>query len=148
MNILLLSRAEVEKAVGKKSVMTPNLLGMNLQGEKAFLITSPSMNEGYDLTIGFFKDKARYLVFKKKSSTRWNEGDVRVTLMQVGAFSNWSSKPASDFFDYLEKEGDKIIAEATAWQTPKRKSALCIFLLFRARWPLRPTKARLTPKSE
>jgi hypothetical protein len=36
-------------------------------------------------------------------------------------FSNWSSKPASDFFDYLEKDGDKIVAEATAWQTPKKK---------------------------
>jgi hypothetical protein len=121
MNLLLLSRAEVEKAVGKKSVMTPNLLGMNLQGEKAFLITSPSTNEGYDLTIGFFNNKARYLVFKKKSATKWNEGDVRVTLMQVGPFSNWSCKPGSDYFDYLEEEGDTIIAEATAWQTPRRK---------------------------
>ncbi|HEY5742825.1 MAG TPA: hypothetical protein VIS99_09815 [Terrimicrobiaceae bacterium] len=39
MNILLLSRAGVEKAVGKKSVMTPNLLGMNFAGRKgvAFL---------------------------------------------------------------------------------------------------------------
>jgi hypothetical protein len=146
MNLLLLSRAEVERAVGKKSVMTPNLLGMNLQGEKAFLITSPSMNEGYDLTIGFFNNKARYLVFKKKSSTRWNEGDVRVTLMQVGPFSNWSSKPGSDFFDYLEKEGNEIIAEATGWQTPRRKYCFIYIPVVQNEVLIAPDKAALDAK--
>ena len=146
MNILLLSRAQVEKAVRKKSVFTPNLLGMNLQGEKAFLITSPSTNEGYDLTIGFFNNKARYLVFKKKSSTKWNEADVRVTLMQVGPFSNWSSKPASDFFDYLEKEGDKIIAEATAWQTARRKYCFVYIPVVQGEVPIAPDKGALDAK--
>jgi hypothetical protein len=146
MNLLLLSRAEVERAVGKKSVMTPNLLGMNLQGEKAFLITSPSMNEGYDLTIGFFNNKARYLVFKKKSSTKWNEGDIRVTLMQVGPFSNWSSKPGSDFFDYLEKEGNEIIAEATGWQTPRRKYCFIYIPVVQNEVLIAPDKAALDAK--
>jgi hypothetical protein len=126
--------------------MTPNLLGMNLQGEKAFLITSPSMNEGYDLTIGFFKNKARYLVFKKKSSTRWNEADVRATLMQVGPFSNWSSKPASDFFDYLEKDGDKIVAEATAWQTPKKKYCFIYIPVVEGEVAIAPDKGALDVK--
>ena len=146
MNIFLLSRAKVEKTVGKKSVMTPNLLGMNLQGEKAFLITSPSMNEGYDLTIGFFNNKARYLVFKKKSSTSWNEADVRATLMQVGPFSNWSSKPASDFFDYLEKDDDKIVAEATAWQTPKKKYCFIYIPVVEGEVAIAPDKGALDVK--
>jgi hypothetical protein len=146
MNLLLLSRAEVERAVGKKSVMTPNLLGMNLQGEKAFLISSPSMNEGYDLTIGFFKNKARYLVFKKKSSTKWNEGDIRVTLMQVGPFSNWSSKPGSDYFDYLEKEGDTIVAEATAWQTPRKRYCFIYIPVVQGEVFIAPDKGALDTK--
>jgi len=33
----------------------------------------------------------------------------------------WSIKPGSDFFDYVEKKGDRIVAEATGWQTPKRR---------------------------
>jgi len=126
--------------------MTPNLLGMNLQGEKAFLISSPSMNEGYDLTIGFFNNKARYLVFKKKSSTRWNEADVRVSLMQVGPFSNWSSKPGSDFFDYLEKEGDRIVAELTGWQTPKRKYCFVYIPALEGEVAIAPDKGALDAK--
>ena len=127
MNIFLLSRAEVEKTVGKKSVMTPNLLGMNLQGEKAFLITSSSMNEGYDITIGFFNNKARYLVFKKKSSTRWNEADVRVTLMQVGPFSNWSSKPGWTSLIILKRTSTKLLPRQRHGKHPRKNIALSIF---------------------
>jgi hypothetical protein len=53
MNILLISKAEIEKTFQKLTVLTPNLLGMNVKGEKAFKITSESMNEGYEVIFGF-----------------------------------------------------------------------------------------------
>jgi hypothetical protein len=40
--------------------------------------------------------------------------------MQIGKYSNWTIKPGSDFFDYAEKDGKKVVAEATGWQTPQR----------------------------
>jgi hypothetical protein len=43
--------------------------------------------------------------------------------MQIGSFSNWLSKPGSDYFDYVEKKGDTITAEATGWHNPKRHYA-------------------------
>ena len=58
MNILLLSKAEIEKTFQKPTVLTPNLLGMNVQGEKAFKITSESMNGGYEVIFGFFRQGA------------------------------------------------------------------------------------------
>ena len=104
MNILLLSKAEIEKTFQKPTVLTPNLLGMNVQGEKAFKITSESMNEGYEVIFGFF-NKARYALFRRVSPKPWEEADMRVGMLQIGRLSNWSI--TSDFADYTEKEGEK-----------------------------------------
>jgi hypothetical protein len=66
--------------------------------------------------------------------------------MQVGPFSNWSSKPASDFFDYLEKDGDKIVAEATAWQTPKKKYCFIYIPVVEGEVAIAPDKGALDVK--
>jgi hypothetical protein len=43
--------------------------------------------------------------------------------MQIGKYSNWSVKPASEFFDYGEKRKKGVVGEATGWQTPRRRYA-------------------------
>ena len=101
--------------------MEPNLLGMVSQGEETFGFLTGDMSEGFEIMIGFFNDKARYIAFKKRTGTPWNEGDLRATLMQIGKYSNWTVKTGSDFFDYVEKAGKKIVAEAAGWQTPRRR---------------------------
>ena len=53
----------------------------------------------------------------------WGEGDLRAALMQIGKYSNWSVKPASEFFDYAEKRKKGLVNEATGWQTPRRRYA-------------------------
>ncbi len=123
MNILLKSKNAVEAQFGKKAMMATNLLNMVGQGEKAFAFLTGDMDSGFDITVGFFKDIARYVAFKKRSGRKWEESDLSSVLMQIGPFSNWSSKPGSDFFDYVEKSGGKIVAEATGWQSPKRHYA-------------------------
>jgi hypothetical protein len=124
MNILLQTKAEVETHFGKKATMAPNLLGMVGQGEEAFSFLTGEMDEGFDITVGFFNGKARYVAFKKRTGTPWGEGDLRAALMQIGKYSNWSVKPASEFFDYAEKRKKKgVIGEATGWQTPRRRYA-------------------------
>ncbi len=100
--------------------MAPNLLGMVGEGEKAFAFLTGDMSQGFEITLGFFNGKARYAAFKKRSGTPWDQGDLRVSLMQIGTYSNWSVKSSSDFFDYVEKTGKQIVAEATGWQTPRR----------------------------
>jgi hypothetical protein len=104
--------------------MAPNLLGMVAQGEEAFGFLTGDMSQGFDITVGFFNGKARYVAFKKRTGTPWGEGDLRAALMQIGKYSNWSVKSGSDFFDYVEKNGKEIVAEATGWQTPRRRYAL------------------------
>ena len=79
-------------------MLKPNLLGMNVQGEKAFKITSESMNEGYEVIFGFFNDKARYALFRKVSPKPWEEADMRVGMLQIGRLKNWSI--TSDFAYY------------------------------------------------
>jgi hypothetical protein len=123
MNILLQSKEEIEGQFGKKATMAVNLLNMVRQGEKAFGFLTADMDSGFDLTVGFFNNKARYVAFKKRSGRKWEESDLRSVLMQIGPFSSWTSKPGSDFFDYAEKSDGKIVAEATGWQSPKRKYA-------------------------
>ena len=123
MNILLKAKNEVEAQFGKKATMAANLLNMVGQGEKAFGFLTGDMDSGFDVTVGFFNDIARYVAFKKRSGWKWEESDLRSVLMQIGPFSNWTSKPGSDFFDYAEKSGGKIVAEATGWQSPKRHYA-------------------------
>jgi hypothetical protein len=144
MNILLLSKAEIEKTFQKPTVLTPNLLGMNVQGEKAFKITSESMNEGYEVIFGFFNDKARYALFRKVSPKTWEEADMRVGMLQIGRLSNWSI--TSDFADYTEKEGKNVIAEATGWQSPARKYSFFYVPTLRGEVPILPDKSSLDLK--
>jgi hypothetical protein len=79
------------------------------------------MSQGFDITVGFFNDKARYVAFKKRMGTQWGEGDLRAALMQIGKYSDWSIKAGAEFFDYSEKAGKETAAEATGWQTPRRR---------------------------
>ena len=124
MNILLKSKPEVEKHFGKKATMASNLLDMVGQGEKAYGILTGTMDNGWDVTVGFFNDKARYTRFKKRRGTKWTEADLRAVWMQIGPLSNWKkSADDPDYFDYTEKEGDKVVATATGWQTPTRSRA-------------------------
>jgi hypothetical protein len=120
MNLLLQTKQDAETHFGKKATIAPNLLGMVAQGERAFGFLTGDMTEGFDITVGFFNGKARYIAFKKRTGTLWGEGDLRAALMQIGKYSNWTIKPGSDFFDYAEKDGKKIVAESTGWQTPRR----------------------------
>jgi hypothetical protein len=125
MNILLQTKEEVETRFGKEATMAPNLLGMVGQGEESFGFLT-DLSEGFDITVGFFNGKARYVAFKKRTDTPWGEGDLRTVLSQIGKYSNWSVKPASEFFDYAEKR-KKGIVNATGWQVPRRRYAfICI----------------------
>ena len=107
MNILLQAKKDVEAFFGKKGTIAPNLLDMVGQGEKAFGWLLGSLDNGFDLTIGFFNDKARYVAFKKQSGTKWTESDVRVCLSIIGDIHNWSSTSGAEFFDYVEREDGK-----------------------------------------
>jgi hypothetical protein len=124
MNILLKSLKELEAHFAKKATMASNLLDMVGQGEKAYGFLTGTMDDGWDVTVGFFKDGARYVRFKKRTATKWTDRDLRAVLMQIGPYANWSRTPAdSDDVDYTEKQGDNIVATATGWQTPNRKRA-------------------------
>jgi len=94
----------------------------------------------------FFNDTARYVAFKKRSDRKWEESDLRAVLMQIGPFSNWTSKPGSDFFDYAEKSGGKIVAEATGWQSPKRHYAFAFVATLDGEIGILPDKSALDQK--
>lgn len=123
MHILLQTKQDAETHFGKKAMMAPNLLGMVGQGEKAFTFLTGDISQGFEITVGFFNEKARYVAFKKRTGTTWGEGDLRAALMQIGKYSNWSVKANSDFFDYAEKVGKAVSADATGWQSPRRRYA-------------------------
>ena len=123
MNILLRTKEEVETHFGKKATMASNLLGMVAQGEEAFGFLTGDMDEGFDVTVGFFNDKARYVAFTKRTGTPWGEGDLRSVLCQIGKYSNWSVKPASEFFDYTEKRKRGYVNDVTGWHVPRRRYA-------------------------
>ena len=146
MNILLKTKAEVEGQFGKKATMAINLLNMVGQGEKAFDFVTGDMDSGFDVIVGFFNDKARYVAFKKRAGRKWDESDLRSVLMQIGSFSNWTSKPGSDFFDYSEKSGGKIVAEATGWQSAKRRYAFVFVPTLAGEIGLVPEKSALDQK--
>ena len=103
--------------------MAINLLDMVDEGEEAYGFLTGSMDDGFDITVGFFNDKARYAAFKKRTATLWNEGDLRTVLSQIGRYADWSREAGSDYFDYTEKQGANIVAEASGWQTPLRTYA-------------------------
>jgi hypothetical protein len=121
MNILLHTKEEAEGHFGKQATMAPNLLGMVGQGERAFGFLTGDMSQGFDITVGFFSGKACYVAFKKRTGTPWGQGDLRAALGQIGRYSDWTITAGSDFFDYVEKKGDQVVAEATGWQTPTRR---------------------------
>ncbi len=123
MNLLLQTKEDAEIHFGKKATMAANLLGMVAQGEEAFGFLTGDMTQGFEVTLGIFQGKTRYVAFKKRTGTSWGEGDLRAALMQIGKYSNWSVKTGSDFFDYEEKTGRAVVAEATGWQTPQRRYA-------------------------
>jgi hypothetical protein len=123
MNILLHTKEDAEIHFGKKAMMAPNLLGMVGEGEKTFGFLTGDLSKGFEITVGFFNDKARYVAFQKRTGTPWGEGDLRAALMQIGKYSNWSLKSGSDFFDYAEKAGKQVAADATGWQSPRRRYA-------------------------
>jgi hypothetical protein len=146
MNILLKPKKEVEAHFGKKATMATNLLNMVGQGEKAFGFLTGDMDAGFEITVGFFNGIARYVAFKKRSGRKWEESDLRAALMQIGSFSNWSSKPGSDFFDYAEKSNSKIVAEATGWQSPKRHYAFAFVPTVDGEIGILPDKSALDQK--
>src|ERR1043166_9926074 len=121
MNLLLQGKEAAEQHFGKTAMMAPNLLGMGGQGEKSVAFLTADMSEGFQVTFGYFNNKARYIAFQKRTGSPWGEGDLRAALMQIGDYSNWSVKAGSDFFDYVEKAGKEIVAEASGWQTPHRR---------------------------
>lgn len=121
MNLLLQSKQAAEQHFGKSAVMAPNLLGMVGQGEKSYAFLTGDMSQGFEVTFGFFNNKARYIAFQKRTGSPWGEGDLRSALMQVGDYSDWSITTKSDFFDYVEKSGKQVVAEATGWQSPRRR---------------------------
>jgi hypothetical protein len=123
MDLLLQTKQDAEQHFGKSAVMAPNLLAMVGQGEKSFAFLTGDLSEGFEVTFGFFNNKARYVAFQKRSGSPWGEGDLRAALMQIGDYSNWAMTKTSDFFDYAEKSGKQIVAEATGWQTPRRRYA-------------------------
>lgn len=49
--------------------MAINLLDMVNEGERAYGFLLGSMDNGFDVTVGFFNDKARYAAFKKRSAS-------------------------------------------------------------------------------
>ncbi len=146
MNILLQSKKDVETQFGKKATMATNLLSMVGQGERASGFLLGAMDAGFDVTVGFFNEKARYAAFRKRSGKKWEESDLRSVLLQIGPFSNWSSQPGSDFFDYTEKSGDKIVAEATGWNTPKRRYAFVFIPVVAGEVGIAPDRSSIDPK--
>jgi len=148
MNILLETKEDVEAHFGQRATMAVNLLGMVNRGERAFGFLTGDMSGGFDITVGFFNGKARYVAFKKRSGTAWNEGDTHAALTQIGRYSDWSIKPGSgaDFYDYVEKKGDQVIAEATGWQTRARRYAFAYVADMPAEIGLLPDKTALDQK--
>jgi len=104
--------------------MASNLLDMVGQGEKAYGFLTGTMDSGWDVTVGLFNGKARYVRFKKRRGSRWTAGDLRAVWMHIGPVSNWQkSTEDPDYFDYTEKQGDIVVAFATGWQTATRSRA-------------------------
>ena len=149
MNILLSSKDDVTKFFHKQGMFATNLLDMVGEGEKAYNWLLGDMTNGYDVTIGFFHEKARYAAFKKRAGDAWSEADTRACLMLIGAWGNWSSKPGSEYFDYSEKDGSnppKEIANATGWQGHVRRYAFVYVPVVPGEIALAPVKTAIDQK--
>jgi hypothetical protein len=125
MNILLKTKGDVEEHFGEKAVMGGNLLGV--RGEEAFRFLTGAMDGGWDITVGFFNQKARYVAFKKRTGTKWSEADLRACLTQIGRYKDWFFGSNPEYFDYTEKKGDEIVAEATGWK-PKNRGYAFVYV--------------------
>jgi len=101
---------------------------------------------GYEVTIGMFNEKVRYVAFKKMSSKPWDEADFRACLMHIAPYFAWSTKPGSDYFDYSEKEGEKVIAEATGWYSAKYRHAFIYVPTLTGEVAILPDRSSLDPK--
>ncbi|MGI8956730.1 MAG: hypothetical protein ACR2II_07430 [Chthoniobacterales bacterium] len=141
------TKAEVETHFGQSATFAKNLLDMTNRGEKTWAFLTGAADGGWDVTVGFFQEKARYVVFKKRTASKWIEGDTRSVLVQIGRFVDWSYKPGSDYFDYAEKSGDKIVAEATGWQTPSRTYAFAYVPTVSGDIAIAPDKTALDQKA-
>jgi hypothetical protein len=146
MNILLQSKPAVESHFKKSAVFCGNLLDMVGQGEACWGFLTGAADDGWEITVGFFNEKARYVAYKKRSGERWGEGDLRTVLMQIGPFANWSVKAGANFFDYVEKRGDSILAQATGWQTPERNYAFVYIPTVEGDIDLLPVKGAVDKK--
>lgn len=104
------------------------------------------MNEGFEITIGLYNDVVRYAAFKKMSSKKWEEGDIRVCLMHIGPFQCWASKPGPEYFDYAEKTGEKVLAEATGWYSQKYKYAFIYVPVVEGQVAIIPDRSALDKK--
>jgi hypothetical protein len=86
---LVKSLPQLEAHFGKKATIASNLLDMVGQGERAYGFRTGTMDAGWDVTVGLFNNKARYVRFKKRTATKWTEGDLRAVWTQIGPYSNW-----------------------------------------------------------
>jgi hypothetical protein len=144
MNILLKTKKDAELHFGMKSTMAANLLGMTNRGERAIGFLTGNMDQGWDVTVGYFNEKARYIAFKKRTGTKWSDGDLRTVLMQIGRFSDWTIK--SEYFDYIEKKGEEVVAEATGWKPQNRGYAFVYIPVVAGEIALMPDKTALDQK--
>jgi hypothetical protein len=138
-------QGSVESHFGKTATMAVNLLNMVAQGERAYGFLTGTMDAGFDVTVGFFTGKARYVAFKKRSGKPWDEGDLRAALLQIGPWSNWA-KPITEFVDYVEKVGNEVVAEATGWQTAHRRYAFVYVPNVAGEISILPDKSSIDPK--
>lgn len=146
MNILLKTKQDAEAYFGKRATIATSLLGMVNQGERAFGFLTGGMEGGWDITVGFFNQKARYIAFKKRTGTKWSEADLRVCLTQIGRYKDWSFESNPEYFDYAEKKGDEIVAEATGWKPKNRAYAFVYVPNLPGEIALMPDKTALDQK--
>ena len=119
MNLLLQTKQDAETHFGKKATIAPNLLGMVAQGEKAFGFLTGDMTEGFDITVGFFNGKARYIALKKRTGTLWGEGDLRARSCRSASIRTGRSSRARTFLITSRKTARKSSRRLPAG-TPRR----------------------------
>jgi hypothetical protein len=59
------------------------------------------MSQGFQITFGYFNDKARYVAFQKRTGSPWGEGDLRAVLMQIGGLFELSGKKMGSHLYFL-----------------------------------------------
>lgn len=146
MNILLQTKEDIETQFGMSATMAGNLLDMVAQGENAYGFLTGAMDAGFAVTVGLFNGKCRYVAFQKQSGSDWDQADVHNVLNQVGPFSNWSLTTGSDFFDYAEKNGHKIVASCTGWHSSNRQYAFIYVPTLQGEISILPDKSALDKK--